>query len=99
MKAEEGIAILRTLEMVQPIAAVDPTVMDNFDTDEITRTLADTNGAPQRIMRSEDEIAQMRQQRQQMQRLQTMVDNAGPVADAAQTVSEIAASGQIPPPQ
>jgi len=99
MKAEEGIAILRTLEMVQPIAAVDPTVMDNFNTDEITRTLADTNGAPQRIMRSEDEIAQMRQQRQQMQRLQTMVDNAGPVADAAQTVSEIAASGQIPPPQ
>jgi hypothetical protein len=34
-----------------------------------------------------------------MQRMQTMVDNAGPVADAAQTVSEIAASGQIPTPQ
>ena len=67
MKAEEGVAILRTLEMVQPIAAVDPGVMDNFNTDEITRTLADTNGAPQRILRNEDDIATMRQQRQQQQ--------------------------------
>ena len=90
MKAEEGVGILRTLEMVQPIAAVDPGVMDNFDTDEITRTLADTNGAPQRIMRSEEEIAAMRDQRNQAQQMQTMVDNAGPAADAAATVAGIA---------
>jgi len=99
MKAEEGVGILRTLEMVQPIAAVDPGVMDNFNTDEITRTLADTNGAPQRIMRNEDEIAAMREQRGQQAQMQSMIDNAGPAADAAQTISEIAASGQIPPPQ
>ena len=98
MKAEEGVGILRTLEMVQPIAAVDPGVMDNFDTDEITRTLADTNGAPQRIMRNEDDIAQIREQRGQAQQMQALVENAGPAADAAKTVSEIAAAGQIPPP-
>ena len=99
MKAEEGVGILRTLEMVQPIAAVDPNVMDNFDTDEITRTLADTNGAPQRILRNEDEIAAMRDARNQQQQMQQMVDNAGPAADAAQTISEMAAAGQLPPPQ
>ena len=73
--------------------------MDNFNTDEITRTLADTNGAPQRILRSEDEIAEIRAGRAQQQQMQSMIDNAGPAADAAQTISEIAASGQIPPPQ
>ncbi len=99
MKAEEGVGILRTLEMVQPIAAVDPGVMDNFDTDEITRTLADTNGAPQRIMRSEEEIAGMRDQRNQAQQVQTLVDNAGPAADVAATVAGIAQEGQLGPSQ
>jgi hypothetical protein len=97
MKAEEGVAILRTLEMVQPIAAVDPTVMDNFNTDEITRTLADTNGAPQRIMRNENEISEMRGQRQQQQQVQFALDNAPQAADAALKVSQIAAAGQLPP--
>ena len=99
MKAEEGIGILRTLEMVQPIAAVDPGVMDNFDTDEITRTLADTNGVPQRILRSQEDIDAIRQQRDQQAQTQNLINNAGPAADAANTISEIAARGQIPPPQ
>jgi hypothetical protein len=99
MKAEEGVGILRTLEMVQPIAAVDPSVMDNFDTDEITRILADTNGAPQRILRSQDAIASLREQRGQQQQVQMLIDNAPQAADAALKVSQIAASGQIPPPQ
>ena len=99
MRAEEGVAILRTLEMVQPIAAVDPGVMDNFNTDEITRILADTNGAPQRILRSENEISEMRAQRQQQQQMQSLLDNAPQAADAALKVSQIAAAGQLPPPQ
>ena len=102
MKAEEGVAILRTLEMVQPIAAVDPSVMDNFDTDEITRTLADTNGAPQRILRNQDQISEMRQSRQQQEQMQSMIASApaaAQAAQAAQTVSEIAAEGQLGPSQ
>ena len=99
MKAEEGVGILRTLEMVQPIAAVDPGVMDNFDTDEITRILADTNGAPQRILRGDDEVAEMRGQRNQAQALQAGLNAAPQAADAALKVAQIADMGQIAPPE
>ncbi len=94
MKAEEGVSILRTLEMVQPIAAMDQSVMDNFDFDEITRALADTNGAPQKILRRGEEIEEMRQQRQQAQMVQSAMDAAPGTADAAQTVANIAQQAQ-----
>lgn len=97
MKAEEGVGILRTLEMVQPIAAVDPGVMDNFNTDEITRTLADTNGAPQRILRSQAEIDGMREQRGQQQAAQQMMAGAPQAADAALKVAQIADMGMLGP--
>jgi hypothetical protein len=89
IKAEEGVGILRTLEMVQPIAAVDPGVMDNFDTDEITRTLADTNGAPQRILRNQDQIQEIRGQRGQAAAAQSLVAGAPQAADAALKVAQI----------
>lgn len=99
MKAEEGVGILRTLEMVQPIAAVDPGVMDNFNTDEITRILAETNGAPMAIMRSGDDVAQMRQGRQQQEQMQGALAATPVAADAALKVSQIAQSGQLSPSQ
>ena len=89
LKAEEGVGILRTLEMVQPIAAVDPGVMDNFDTDEITRILSDTNGAPKRIMRRVEEVQQRREARQQANSTQQMLDSAEPASSAALNVAKI----------
>jgi hypothetical protein len=99
MKAEEGVGILRTLEMVQPIAAVDQSVMDNFDFDEITRTLADTNGAPQKILRTQDAIEDIRGQRQQAEQAQGALAAAPQAADAALKVSQIASEAQLPPSQ
>jgi hypothetical protein len=97
MKAEEGVGILRTMEMVQPIAAVDPSVMDNFDFDEITRILADTNGAPRKILRGQDDIENMRTQRNQAQAIQAGLSAAPQAADAALKVSQIANQAQLPP--
>lgn len=99
MKAEEGVGILRTLEMVQPIAAVDPGVMDNFDTDQIALILAETNGAPRAIMRSQDKVAEIRGGRQQQEQMQTAMAATPVAADAALKVSQIASAGQLPPSQ
>ena len=93
MKAEEGVGILRTLEMVQPIAAIDPSVMDNFDPDAITRVLADTNGVPMKILRTQDQISEIRQGRAQQEQLQQAVSAAPPTADAALKVAQIAEMG------
>jgi hypothetical protein len=97
MKAEEGVGILRTLEMVQPLAAVDPSVMDNFDFDQITRTLAETNGAPQKILRNQADIDAKRQQDQQRQALAAAAQAAPGLADSAQKVAQIANQAQRPP--
>ena len=94
MKSEEGVGILRTLEMVQPIAAVDPSVMDNFDFDEITRVLADVNGVPQRILKPAEEIQQAREGRAQQQAMQTALDAAPQAADAALKISQISQAAQ-----
>jgi hypothetical protein len=97
MKAEEGVAILRTLEMVQPIAAMDPSVMDNFDNDQIVRILAETNGTPMKIMKRKADIAAVRQARQQNEQMAAMVQGAPQAADAALKVSQIASAAQVPP--
>ena len=94
MKSEEGVGILRTLEMVQPIAAVDPSVMDNFDFDEITRVLADVNGVPQRILKSADNIDAQRQARAQQEQAQQLLAAAPQAADAALKVSQISQAAQ-----
>jgi len=94
MKAEEGVAILRTLEMVQPIAAVDPSVMDNFNNDEIVRLLSETNGAPMKIMKRKEEIQQVRQQRAQQQNMQAALQAAPQTADAALKVAQISDMAQ-----
>ena len=94
MKSEEGVGILRTLEMVQPIAAVDPSVMDNFDFDEITRVLADVNGVPQRILKTADNIEAERESRAQQQQLQGALQAAPQAADAALKISQISQAAQ-----
>ncbi|MAN64590.1 MAG: phage head-tail adapter protein [Parvibaculum sp.] len=94
MKSEEGVGILRTLEMVQPIAAVDPSVMDNFNFDEITRVLADVNGVPQSILNDQEQIQQVRQGRAQQQQLQQAVQAAPQAADAALKISQISQAAQ-----
>lgn len=94
MKAEEGVAILRTLEMVQPIAALDPSVMDNFDNDEIVRLLSETNGAPMKIMRRKKDIQATREQRAQQQNMQAALQAAPQTADAALKVAQISQMAQ-----
>ena len=80
--------------MVQPIAAVDPSVMDNFNFDEITRVLADVNGVPQRILKDEESIADARNQRAQQQQMQQALEAAPQAADAALKVSQISQAAQ-----
>ena len=67
---------------------------DNFDSDEITRTLAEIHGAPAKIMRDENEVAEMRGQRQQAQMMQAGISAAPQLADAGLKVAQIADMGQ-----
>ena len=92
-RAEEGVGILRTLESVQPLAAVNPQVMDNFDADTIARTLADINGMPARTLTDEGQRDQQRQaaaqKAQAAEAIQGMEGVAGAAKDGAAAVQSM----------
>jgi len=78
-RAEEGVAILRTLQAITPLAQIDATVMQVFDPEAIVRELASINGVPQRVLRSPEVIAGMKAQASQAAAAQQLLQ-AAPVA-------------------
>lgn len=95
-RAEEGVAIMRTLEAVTPMAQVDPTVMMIFDPEAVARELADINGVPSKVMRSPEQVKAMQDQQAQAAQAQQLLAAApvasGVVKDLAQSQSLASAS-------
>lgn len=91
-RAQEGVGIQRTIESTALLAQADPSVLDNFDNDEIVRTMREINGAPSKILRRPEEVEAIRQERahamQQQRQMQQMQQMAGAARDAAPAMSE-----------
>lgn len=94
-KMGEGNNILRGLQTLAPIQAVNPDIMDNFDPDETTRFIAlEVYGFPQRIMRKVEDRDALRKGRAdaqaqavQMQQQQHQAELAKTGAAAVKDVS------------
>jgi hypothetical protein len=87
----EGQSILRTIEAATPFVQMDQGVMDLINGDEAFKVLASIHNFPQKAMRKEREVKQMREARaqaqQQMleqQQQQQQVDQAAKLAPAVQ---------------
>lgn len=90
-RAEEGVAIMNTLQAIAPLAQIDPKVMLVFDPQKVARELADINGVPAKVMRSPEEIQQMQDQQAEAEQAQQLLAAApvaaGAVKDLAQAQS------------
>ena len=90
-RSEEGVAILRTLESLAPLAQIDPRVMMVFNPEKTARELADINGVPAKVMRTPDEIKAMEDQQAQASQAAQLLEAApvasGVVKDLAQAQS------------
>ena len=96
-RAEEGVAILRTLESVTPLAQIDPSVMMIFNPEMIARELSEINGVPAKVLRSREEIEAMKMEQAQMAEAQQLLQAAPVVANSAKALAETAAmAGQVP---
>lgn len=63
-RAEDGVAIVRTLEQLTPLIQIEGNqVLDNFDEDAMARELSQINGVPGKIMRPMEVVQQMRDDR------------------------------------
>lgn len=92
-RSHELTGIQQTLAIVAPLAQSDPSIMDNLDGDEIIKVSQEITGAPQRIMRTADKVAEIRQQRQQQQTAQAALDQAKVAGDAAKGLIPAAKDG------
>jgi hypothetical protein len=60
-RAEEGLAVVRTIESATILTQVDPTIMFNFDGDTIVRELAEINGVPEKLLRAMKKVLRMKE--------------------------------------
>jgi hypothetical protein len=89
-RAEDGVAIMRTIEAIGPIANVKPEVMDIFDDDALVRELAEINGVPTKILRTPDIVLAIREGRKQQQEQASLLEGAGTAASAAKNMAQAA---------
>lgn len=99
LRSEDSVAILRTFEQLAPIAQVDPSVYDVFDTEALPRELADINGVPAKVLRTEEAMKALKEGKQQALMQQQMLAAAPVAASAAKDLSQAAATAaSVPQP-
>jgi hypothetical protein len=79
-------AIMRTMEMIGPLSNQLP-VMDHIDPDMLVRHITDVLGVPRKVLRSNDEITQVREERQ---KAEAEVRQPKEVMEAAQAAGQAA---------
>jgi hypothetical protein len=101
MRAFETKAAGQALMFVQPLAERDPSVMDNFDLDKITRGVAERFGTPTIFMNPEYKVREIRTARaakqaemEQMQKDQAQADVAAKVGPVLQRPVEQGSIGE-----
>lgn len=61
-RADDAVGILRGIESLAPIAAVDPGVYKRLDLQKATRVIFEASGAPADVLRTDEEIAELEEQ-------------------------------------
>jgi hypothetical protein len=87
-KAEEAGKSMRFVEVLTQWAAMDQTVMDYADTDELIPGVADAIGVPARYVRSKEQVAAMRKQRAEAEAVAANVEALGTAAGAFKDIAQ-----------
>jgi hypothetical protein len=78
-------AVQGNLALIAGMAEIDPSVMDNLDTDELVDYIWIVSGVPKRLLRSKAARDKIRESRAQAAQLQAQVEQAQGVMDVAHT--------------
>jgi len=98
-RAEEGVAIVNTVQAAAPFASIDPSVLRIFNVEKTVRLLASINGVPEEVLVSEEDFAAIKQQAAQQNQIQNLVAAAGPASNAIKNLSSAASTASsIPQP-
>lgn len=92
-RAAATAGIERTYAFAGSIAAAKPEVLDNFDEDETINYYSELMGVPPKLMRSPQQVAQIRQNRAQQQQAAAMAQLTQAGVQGAQTLSQTDVGG------
>lgn len=87
-KQIEAASAAQSIQMMAPFIEADPSIMDNFNGDEMVRSLPDATGFPMDWLRSDQEVQQLRQRRQQQQQAQQALEAGGQLSQIGKTAAE-----------
>ena len=82
-KQSEVQGIVRMIEMMQPLAGIDPSVIDHLDADGLAKHVIKVLGMPASVVRGEREIQTIREEREAQQAQQQEMAQAAQMAQAA----------------
>ena len=82
-KIQDVTSIQRWLGVAANMASFSPEVLDNINVDEALQIIGERMAVPNEIMRSQEEVEQLRAQRQQQMETQQQLDQASQVAEGA----------------
>jgi hypothetical protein len=97
IRAEDGVAILRTVEQLAPLAQINPDIYDIFDPEAMPREVAEINGVPAKVLRSPEQMKQVKAAKAQAAQMAQMLEAAPVAASAAKDLSQAAATAQSVP--
>ena len=96
-RSEEAVSILRAFETLAPIAQIDPSVYEAFDTKAVARIVAEVNGVPAAAMKSPDVLQAEAEAKEAQAALGDVLAAAPIAAQTAKTLSDIQGGAQRPP--
>lgn len=87
-KAEEGVAILRTIEAATPLAQIDPGVLKVIKIRDSIRALARINGMPSNLIASDEEIDAQAEEESAQADVSQVLAGAPVIAGAAKDLAQ-----------
>ena len=96
-RSEEAVSILRAFETLAPIAQIDPSVYEAFDTKAVARIVAEVNGVPASAMKSPEVMQAEAEAKEQQAALGDVLAAAPIAAQTAKTLSDIQGGSQAAP--
>ncbi|RMF55082.1 hypothetical protein D6745_03205 [Candidatus Woesearchaeota archaeon] len=90
-RIDQGQSLLRAFQASAPFLQLDQSAVDNIDVDAVIKETWKIYGAPQNVLRTEDEIDNIRKQRAEAQ--QQMIEKAQATQETQQAIEAAKATG------
>lgn len=92
-KAVSTASMEATAVFAMNLAAANPDALDKIDMDQMIDEHARAKGAPVKVIRSDDDVAEIRENRAQQMQQQQMMEQAAQAIQGAKTLSETSTDG------